>query len=173
MRGSIVMSIVVSLSWIVTPAALQCQEREPEITLSIYENPIRSTRTAVINARQTVYAVIFKFNESTMLDAVQQALARGVEVRLLVDSVDAARNKSLVREAERLGAQVRRWGSGELHAKFTIVDEEWIITGSFNWTRSAATSNVELVAGIGDLEVVERFVDLFEDLWNRAGAPDG
>ena len=55
----------------------------------------------------------------------------------------------------------------------TWLDEEWIITGSFNWTRSAATSNVELVAGIGHLEVVERFVDLFEDLWNRAGAPDG
>jgi phosphatidylserine/phosphatidylglycerophosphate/cardiolipin synthase-like enzyme len=71
----------------------------------------------------------------------------------------------------RRGAEVRRWGSGELHAKFAIADDVWVITGSFNWTQSAATSNVEPVAGIGDADVVARFVELFEDLWDRAGSP--
>jgi phosphatidylserine/phosphatidylglycerophosphate/cardiolipin synthase-like enzyme len=171
MRVLALLAIVVGWSCLMSTAPLRCQEREPEITLSLYENPIRSTREAVINARHTVYAVVFKFNEPTLLDALRQALARGVTVKLVVDSVDADRNKSLVREAERLGAEVRRWGSGELHAKFAIVDDVWVITGSFNWTRSAATSNVELVAGIGDAAVVARFVELFEDLWDRAGSP--
>jgi phosphatidylserine/phosphatidylglycerophosphate/cardiolipin synthase-like enzyme len=155
---------------VLTPtSSLQPQEREPEITLSLYENPIQSTRIAITNARQSVSAVVFKFNEPSMLESVRQALERGVSVKLIVDSVDAGRKKSLVRQAERLGAAVRRWGLGEMHAKFTIVDNAWVITGSFNWTQSAATSNVELVAGVGDADVVQRFVELFADLWERAG----
>ena len=52
--------------------------------------------------------------------------------------------------------------SGIAHNKVAVVDDETVIGGSFNWTRSAATRNVENVTIIRDRAVADAFTRNFE-----------
>ena len=52
-----------------------------------------------------------------------------------------------------------------MHHKFFIVDKKLVLTGSYNWTRSAALYNQENVISTDDEFVVEKFLNEFEKLW--------
>lgn len=41
--------------------------------------------------------------------------------------------------------EVKEWTQGKLHAKLLIIDESSVLTGSYNWTKSAEGDNVELM----------------------------
>ena len=43
-----------------------------------------------------------------------------------------------------------------------------MLTGSFNWTESAQHDNLELIHDVDTPEVVKRFQELFEALWDRS-----
>jgi phosphatidylserine/phosphatidylglycerophosphate/cardiolipin synthase-like enzyme len=64
---------------------------------------------------------------------------------------------------------VRLWqpGQGKLHAKCLIVDGQRVLSGSFNWTKSAAESNVELLLAFENPGTVKKFSVLFERLWEK------
>lgn len=152
-----------------TNTLLLAQQSNSSIKLSLYENPIESTYKAIENAEQSVSAVIYKFDENSLLNVITDALNRGVKVKLVVDKTEANKKKSLVNKAKKVGADVRRWSGGKLHAKFTIIDNKIAIAGSFNWTKSANKNNVELLVVLTDLTEVSQFSLIFDDLWTRCG----
>ena len=51
-----------------------------------------------------------------------------------------------------------------LHHKFAVVDGKTLITGSFNWTRSAAEENYENLLVTDDPLLVEAYREEFERL---------
>jgi len=129
------------------------------------------TAQAAIDAAETsVAAALYKFDEPSLLAALERALARGVRVRILADGAQA-NGKSLVGLAERAGAEVRLWRPklGKLHAKLMVIDEQRAIAGSFNWTRSAARSNIELLLDFRQPDTVKQLSQAFEALWDRVG----
>jgi len=150
--------------------------------LSLSRNPIESTLAALASSERSVDASVYKFDEPSLLPALVAAVARGVKVRLLVDGQQATGDsdttpsedgRGLAEAARRAGVELRFWSRerGKLHAKLLIVDGRRALTGSYNWTRSAADGNVELLLEIDDLEAVARLAGLFEQLWRRAAAP--
>jgi phosphatidylserine/phosphatidylglycerophosphate/cardiolipin synthase-like enzyme len=52
-----------------------------------------------------------------------------------------------------------------MHHKFAVFDKAKALTGSYNWTRSAATSNRENILVTDDPRAVEGFGREFERLW--------
>ena len=46
-------------------------------------------------------------------------------------------------------------------------DRRLLVTGSYNWTRSAARNNLENIAITDDPRLVEPYRDEFERLWER------
>ena len=54
-----------------------------------------------------------------------------------------------------------------MHHKFCIIDNNIVMTGSFNWTMQAIMGNNENVIITSELEVVNPFVSEFEKLWNE------
>ena len=131
---------------------------------------IPAVRAAIDAAETSLAAVLYKFDEPSLLASVERALSRGVRVRILADEAQAKRKRSLVGLAERAGAEVRLWRPklGKLHAKLMVIDERRAIAGSFNWTRSAARSNVELLLDFQEPDTVKRLSGVFEALWDRA-----
>lgn len=64
---------------------------------------------------------------------------------------------------------------GKFHHKFCIVDEQILITGSFNWTYSAENRNEENIVIIKDAKIVESYLTQFFKFLPGAafyGAPD-
>lgn len=53
-----------------------------------------------------------------------------------------------------------------MHNKFAIIDDEIVMTGSFNWTTQAVKSNQENVIFIQNENLAKIYAEEFEKLWN-------
>ena len=56
--------------------------------------------------------------------------------------------------------------SSHMHHKFCIVDKEILLTGSYNWTKSAADRNQENLLVTEDPKMVKAYLNEFEKLWD-------
>ena len=54
-----------------------------------------------------------------------------------------------------------------MHHKFAVVDSAILLTGSFNWTRAAASKNVENCLVTSAPEAVAAYAAEFEKLWSN------
>jgi phosphatidylserine/phosphatidylglycerophosphate/cardiolipin synthase-like enzyme len=150
--------------------SLQAKQAPPPVVgLSLDHNPAAVTSDVIAMAEQSIAALVYKFDNEKILQAIEKAVARGVTVRLLVDGSEAKRKRSQAGDAKKAGAEVRRWKSkkGKLHAKCLIIDGSRVLTGSFNWTDSASESNVELLLFSDDAPVAQEFQKIFERLWEE------
>lgn len=59
-----------------------------------------------------------------------------------------------------------------MHHKFAIVDEQRMMTGSFNWSRNAMLGNDENVMLIRTKRITSQYLDVFKKLWAKYN-PDG
>jgi len=90
----------------------------------------------------------------------------GVRVRVVTDSEQLNVTGSQIGRLRREGVLVRHDASSYLmHHKFAIIDEELLINGSFNWTRTAITGNHENLVISRDENMVKPFVKQFSVLW--------
>lgn len=145
------------------------EETSPSVSLNLDQNTAQLTNEAIAGAKHSISALVYKFEDQTILNSLEAALKRGIKVRLLADEKEASDKKSLVAKASRAGADVQLWSrdQGKLHAKCLIVDDQRVLSGSFNWTDSAAESNVELILTFENPETVQEFSALFERLWAK------
>ena len=54
-----------------------------------------------------------------------------------------------------------------MHHKFAVFDGRTAVTGSYNWTRSAARVNQENLVVSDDPRLVKPLVEEFERLWEK------
>jgi len=141
----------------------------PSVSLNLDQNTARLTSETIAGSEHSIAALVYKFEDQSILKSLEGALKRGIKVRLLADEKEASDKKSLVFRANRAGAEVRLWSreQGKLHAKCLIVDGQQVLSGSFNWTDSAAESNIELILSFENSETVQEFSALFERLWGK------
>jgi phosphatidylserine/phosphatidylglycerophosphate/cardiolipin synthase-like enzyme len=67
------------------------------------------------------------------------------------------------------GAEMRQDGNPyTLHHKVMILDAETVITGSFNFSNSAATSNDENIVIIRDREIAGLYLEEWRRIWESA-----
>jgi len=145
-------------------------DRSVEVTLSSERNPADALTEAFAGAERSIDAVVYKCSLSTIFKALEEALDRGVAVRLVVDKrlIDRETDGFVGKLAKKMfGATVRKWIGDKLHAKFVIIDDRQVLSGSYNWTKSAE-KNTELLLRFDDPTSVERFTILFEGLWKDA-----
>ncbi len=141
-----------------------------EVTLSNERNPADALTQAFARAERSIDAVVYKFSLSTIFKALEEALERGVEVRLVVDKrlIDCETDGFTAKLAKnKAGVTVRKWIGDKLHAKLVIIDDRQVLSGSYNWTKSAE-KNTELLLCFDDPASVSCFMDLFKDLWEEA-----
>ncbi len=56
-------------------------------------------------------------------------------------------------------------GNGIMHHKIAIYDGQFIQAGSFNWTNNASCCSWESAVFISDPDVVRRYREEFERMW--------
>ena len=54
-----------------------------------------------------------------------------------------------------------------MHHKFAVIDNRYLINGSFNWTRQAVIGNRENVLVTDMYELRQPFIAEFEKLWHE------
>ncbi len=122
----------------------------------------------IAGARESVRMQAYLFTDRRIARALAAALRRGVAVEVIGDASQYADGGlPWLPGLARAGARVYLDGSaGASHSKILIVDarraEASVVTGSYNFTRSAQSRNAENVVVIsGNRAIAERFLANF------------
>jgi cardiolipin hydrolase len=128
----------------------------------------RRIRGLLERAKQSVDICVFAITDNRLSSAILDAHHRKVKVRIITDD-DKTEDRGA--DAERLaeaGVDLRTDRSRyHMHHKFALFDRSLLLTGSYNWTRSAADSNEENFIITGDSRFINPFSKLFEQLWKQ------
>lgn len=125
-------------------------------------------RTQIERASRSIDVCVFTITDDRLADAVLAAHRSGIRVRVLTDNDKAEDRGSDIGRFERAGIAVRvDHTEHHMHHKFAIFDGRIAITGSYNWTRSAARYNEEHVVVTDEPRLVKKLSRGFETLWER------
>ena len=119
---------------------------------------------AVGQARKSLHIEAYIFTSHPILQAVLAAQTRGVEVAVILDAGEAEEKYSVLRSL--LADRVPTWIDAAYqiaHNKIMIIDGETVITGSFNFTRSAEEYNAENLLVIRDQALAARYEANFQE----------
>ena len=102
-----------------------------------------------------------------------EAKNRGVDVKVVVDDVTLRSYPKTIQYLKANGIPVRLDPKGGIttHAKIVIVDGEWIIIGSHNWTESALSNNNEYSVLIRSKSLAAKVEEYFDGLWRLGRLP--
>lgn len=121
---------------------------------------------------------LYRFNSPRLARALEDALRRGVRLRLVLDRSKYAEAPSM-REVLanhhlpfRLSAG-RQGPRSKMHHKFAILDGKILLTGSYNWTLESEEANLENLVVLRDPQAAEDYSREFARLWKEAGGVGG
>ena len=96
----------------------------------------------IARARSSADICVFTITDDHISEAIVNADGRGVDVRIITDDDKSHDLGSDIDKLRRAGIEVRvDYSDSHMHHKFAVVDRQWLVTGSYNWTRSAFRSN--------------------------------
>ncbi len=127
------------------------------------------------NANHTIDVAAYNTNRTTIVTALNNAVARGVRVRLIG-------NDGTLNSALQNGNPTFNWflgnASGLMHNKFMVFDAQsadsaWVFMGSMNLTDSDMNNNYNSVLFIQDQSLARSYVMEFEEMWGTTTASPG
>lgn len=129
-----------------------------------------------LNSAQTgITAAIAWLTDPELFNALVRAARRGVLVRIAL--LDDAINRGTPLPRENLNAANGHcyWipetgkSEGSLHHKFCVIDDNIVITGSYNWTRRASRADENIMLVRGDSKLAHGYMQAFDALLNKYG----
>ena len=141
-------------------------------------------------AKKSIDLALFVFSAQQLTNALQEQIERGIEIRLVADPGFASRpfsevldllgvtlpdhtckvetgNQPLEQALREVGTPRLARGD-KLHHKFAVIDNKTVITGSFNWSPSAAHTNDETLLVIHSTQLAKHFTREMDRLWDTA-----
>lgn len=119
-------------------------------------------------SRSSVDICVFTITDDRLSRTILDTHRRDVKLRVATDDDKAYDRGSDIFELAEAGIDVRVDESEHhMHHKFAVFDRSSVITGSYNWTRSAARHNRENILITDDERLVEPYVRVFDEMWSR------
>ena len=141
----------------------------------VYFSPGEACRKAIVQqikgASDHLHICVFTISDDLITKAIVDSYKRGIQVRIITDNDKSLDQGSDVEHLASLGIQVKMDNtSNHMHHKFMVADDHTVITGSYNWTSSAARFNHENIVLTREQDVVLNFQRQFNELWKEMGA---
>jgi len=138
--------------------------------LGLYFTPPANAAAAVVDvidqSQTQVLVQAYGFTHNGIAQALIRAQARGVQVRVLLDQKSETSNRYVI---ELMVANDMVWRQDGQHAiahnKVIVVDNNIVITGSFNFTHSAQTRNAENLLVLKSSELAQSYKTNWELHW--------
>jgi len=134
-----------------------------------HEHDIRKQVIQTISmSKKNLDICLFTISENQIADAVIQQKQKGINVRIITDDEKIMDRGSDIFRFKHKGIEVKIDSNQSLmHHKFAIVDRKKVITGSFNWTRSASEINNENIVITDNYRIASAFNEEFQRLWEQ------
>jgi phosphatidylserine/phosphatidylglycerophosphate/cardiolipin synthase-like enzyme len=119
---------------------------------------------AIAAAKQSILVQAYGFTSVPITDALVAAHSRGIDVRVILDKSNLRRGYSAASVLERAGVPVLIDSAHAIaHNKVMVIDGRTVITGSFNFTKSAEFRDAENVLIIEDPSLAAEYARNWHD----------
>ena len=138
------------------------------VAFSPGEEPRWEIKRLIETAVNQIDCCVFTITDDEISDSLVEAHRRGVSLRVISDDDKSFdRGSDLNRLANR-GVPVRLDKTdAHMHHKFALFDRTTLLTGSYNWTRSAWRENAENIVVTDERRLVRPFLNYFDELWRE------
>jgi phosphatidylserine/phosphatidylglycerophosphate/cardiolipin synthase-like enzyme len=120
-------------------------------------------------AKSSIHILMYSITLAEVTQALIQAAARGVDVKIVMDSTQARSEYSQYSELTAAGLNVRlSHGAYEMHDKAAVIDGHIILTGSFNWTQDANYNNDENLLILSSQTLGAAYEQEFQVVWSAS-----
>lgn len=141
--------------------------------VSVYFSPTDRIITEKIiplinNAHKYIYIPAFVITHKRFTQALINAKERGVEIHVILDATNA-RNQHTTHELLRKNHILVKTENyaGKMHAKSMIIDDNYLVIGSMNFSKSGENKNDENVLIIENPYLTKYYKDFFNYLWKK------
>lgn len=128
---------------------------------------------AIFSSNGTIDIAAFTFTAGEIAEALYKAKERGVVIRVVIDWKQDQYHYPAIEFLKEEGFNlqfIKGNIGGSMNNTFAIFDGKLIVTGSYNWTEYAEKFNYENALFIDDKDVVEKYKEEFESLYNKSVA---
>jgi cardiolipin hydrolase len=136
----------------------------------VFFSPGETCRNAIIgqlnNAKYQLKICVFTISDDQISRAIIEAHRRNVDIQIISDNEKSFDLGSDIEVLSRQGIPIKLdVTTNHMHHKFMVTDEKSLLTGSYNWTSSAAKFNHENILITKEREAVQSFLKEFARLW--------
>ena len=140
--------------------------------LGVYFTPPANAAAAIVKAidasDREVLVQAYGFTHNGIAQALVRAHQRGVSVRVLLDKKSDASNRYVIEVLNNAHIQLREDGQHAIaHNKVMVIDQSIVITGSFNFTNSAATRNAENFLVLKSADLADQYRAQWHSHWTH------
>jgi phosphatidylserine/phosphatidylglycerophosphate/cardiolipin synthase-like enzyme len=130
---------------------------------SVYFSPKGGCTEAIVSAiagaKRTVFVQAYTFTSAPIAKALVEAHKRGVDVQVILDKSNLHGKYSSTDLLIHAGIPTRIDAIAAIaHNKVIVIDNETVVTGSFNFTNAAEEHNAENLLVIHDATLAARYV---------------
>lgn len=141
--------------------------------VSVYFSPQDNVMDNVLiplinNAKSYIYIPTFVITHKKLSQALINAKARNVDVKVILDATNANNKHSTHQLLREQGIEVKTENyAGKMHSKSVIIDDRYVIIGSMNLSKSGNSKNDENVLLIENPRIAKYYKNFFLYVWNK------
>ncbi|MFZ8837037.1 MAG: phospholipase D-like domain-containing protein, partial [Flavobacteriales bacterium] len=127
----------------------------------------------ITSAQSTLDIAAYNINNSAIEQAINTAIANGVQVRYIAEGQNANLGLSAIDDSMPVHFRMDGEGSG-MHNKFIVGDRDdaqnaFVLTGSTNFTTGNLNTDPNNVIILGDQSLARAYTLEFEEMWGSSG----
>ena len=145
-------------------------EGEARVIFGAEADEVAALKAEVERAARSIHIMTFVFSLEELAEAMLLRAARDdVRVQGVFERRNSAASWSQLPALHCAGAEMRQDGNPyTMHHKVIIIDGRTVVTGSFNFSQSAARSNDENIVIIDDAVIAGLYLDEWRRIWDSA-----
>ncbi len=141
----------------------------------VFFSPDGGTREQLIKLIQTtngnIDIAIYSFTSKELALALLAEHKKGRQIRLIADRGQGEGSYSVLKLLQA-NIQVKYLPTsstrGMMHHKFMLINNKYLVTGSYNWSANAEKYNYENCLILEEKELIAKYSDEFSKLWKEA-----
>jgi len=154
-----------------TVSSLKTTRAQP-LRYEVYFSPNGGAADRVIywidRANSSINVLIYSFTLDAIGDAIVRAKTRGVQVKVVFEK-EQINTYSEYQKLKSAGVQVANDTNPDLlHDKIAVIDGGVVLTGSFNWSRSADEKNNDNLLVIFNQDLAGKYLAEFNKIWDQS-----
>ena len=145
-------------------------DTEVSILFASEGNVIEAVGDAVREAKSNIRFMTFVFSSDSLAEAMLEMIQNpDITIEGVFENRNSTASWSQLPPLHCAGAHVRQDGNRYvLHHKTVIIDDDTVVTGSFNFSGNASRSNDENLMIIKDKDIARLYLDEWQRMWDNA-----